>query len=92
MVHYILQILLLTFSHQQPVLMSAGWLGAGWTANEASVIARHEWKGLSKMQYKLEDYVQQQAAEKAERARRARSRPEVLVMPGAYRIETDDDE
>lgn len=74
--------------------MSAGWVGAGWTLNESSVIARHEWKGLSKMRYKLEDHVEQQAAEQAERARRARTRPQrrVLAMPGAYRIEIDDDE
>ena len=59
---------------QQPVLMSAGWLGSGWGVNESSVIARHEWKGLSKMQYNLADHTAKQAAERSERDERHRRR------------------
>ena len=67
--------------------MSAGWLGGGWGSNESSVIARHEWKGLSKMNYALEDYVERQNAEQSERAARrvAASR----LMPGAYMYDDD---
>ncbi|KZT74971.1 WD40 repeat-like protein [Daedalea quercina L-15889] len=43
---------------EQPVLMSAGWLGSRWNHREGSLIARHEWKGLSKMKYRLEDLVE----------------------------------
>lgn len=58
-------------------MMSTGWLGDAWRSREGSVIARHEWKGLSKMRYKLEDHVEKQRAEQAE-----------TIMPGSY---TDSD-
>ncbi|EKM61354.1 uncharacterized protein PHACADRAFT_247904 [Phanerochaete carnosa HHB-10118-sp] len=74
---------------QQPILMSAGWLGGGWGTNESSVIARHEWKGLSKMHYSLEDYVEKQKSERTERTQR---RSAARAMPGSFRIETDDEE
>ncbi|THH00690.1 hypothetical protein EW026_g1895 [Hermanssonia centrifuga] len=74
---------------QQPILMSAGWLGSGWGANESSVIARHEWKGLSKMQYSLQDYVERQTSERAERAQR---RGVLRSMPGSYQVDTDGDD
>ena len=78
-------------TRQQPVLMSAGWLGSGWGANESSVIARHEWKGLSKMQYNLVDYTAKQAAERNERHnRRAGLRANGARMPGYYMEEEDD--
>jgi DDB1- and CUL4-associated factor 11 len=67
--------------------MSAGWLGGGWGSNESSVIARHEWKGLSKMNYSLEDYVERQQSERAERA--ARRAGTMRLMPGAYMNEDD---
>ncbi len=69
--------------------MSAGWLGSGWGANESSVIARHEWKGLSKMQYSLQDYVERQTSERAERAQR---RGVLRSMPGSYQVDTDGDD
>lgn len=69
--------------------MSAGWLGGGWGTNESSVIARHEWKGLSKMNYSLEDYVEQQHSRRAERAQR---RAATRAMPGTFRVETDDED
>ena len=83
---------LLTDALQQPIMMSAGWLGGGWGTNESSVIARHEWKGLSKMRYSLEDYVEQQNLENAQRAQRAPRRGATRAMPGTFRIETDEDE
>ena len=65
--------------------MSAGWLGAGWGDNESSVIARHEWKGLSKMNYNLRDFTARQQAEGAERQRRAvASGNRVMHIPGSY--------
>lgn len=68
--------------------MSAGWLGGGWGSNESSVIARHEWKGLSKMQYSLQDYVEQQQSERTERAQR---RAVLRAMPGSYSLDLDDE-
>ncbi|CAL1693996.1 unnamed protein product [Somion occarium] len=74
---------------QQPVLMSAGWLSDGWDSREGSVIARHEWKGLSKMRYNLKDYVEKQKSERSERAnRRAGLREAEYSMPGTF---TDSD-
>lgn len=72
--------------------MSAGWLGTSW-GSEASVIARHEWKGLSKMSYDLEDYVQKERLEAAERARYAPPAPRrglgrSMVIPGAFLNDT----
>lgn len=40
--------------------MSAGW-------NEGTVIARHEYKGLSKMNGALEDWIEKDRAEAAQR-------------------------
>ncbi|GJE85863.1 WD40 repeat-like protein [Phanerochaete sordida] len=77
---------------QQPIMMSAGWLGGGWGTNESSVIARHEWKGLSKMRYSLEDYVDQQNLERPERAARTQRRGATRAMPGTFRTETDEEE
>ena len=68
--------------------MSAGWLGGGWGSNESSVIARHEWKGLSKMGYALEDYVERQNAERTERAAR---RMATRAMPGSFVVDDDFD-
>ncbi|CDO75481.1 hypothetical protein BN946_scf184935.g17 [Trametes cinnabarina] len=70
---------------QQPILMSTGWLGRRWGLSEGSVIARHEFKGLSKLRGSLEDFVAKERAERPERARRPASAQ--LGMPGAF---TDD--
>ena len=64
--------------------MSAGWLGSGWGMQEASIIARHEWKGLQKMNYALHDFDQKQQSERAELAQRR-------AMPGTFRMDGDDD-
>ncbi|KAH9835897.1 WD40-repeat-containing domain protein [Rhodofomes roseus] len=73
---------------EQPVLMSAGWLGTRWGNREGSTIARHEWKGLSKMNNRLQDYVekQQQELPHAESARSLRSRQR--RMPGSAVFDT----
>ena len=69
--------------------MSAGWLGGGWGSNESSVIARHEWKGLSKMQHHLEDYIERQNLEQSERAQRTARHGVTRPMPGAYMDDED---
>ncbi|KAJ7157164.1 WD40 repeat-like protein [Mycena filopes] len=76
---------------REPVLMSAGWeSGRG-----GSRVARHEWKGLTKMAGSLEDWVVKQTQEARENTTRrsarlqdlsARSRRE--TMPGTF--ESDD--
>lgn len=63
--------------------MSAGWLGTGWGSREGSVIARHEWKGLSKMNYVLSDYTEKQKLERDERARK-RTILRGMAMPGYF--------
>ncbi|KAI0686011.1 WD40-repeat-containing domain protein [Cytidiella melzeri] len=68
---------------QQPILMSAGWLGTSWGLPESSVIARHEWKGLSKMGYNLVDHAEKESLEAAERVRGV-SRGQRSLMPGSY--------
>ncbi|KAI0094186.1 WD40-repeat-containing domain protein [Irpex rosettiformis] len=71
---------------QQPILMSAGWLGSSWGDSESSVIARHEWKGLSKLNYNLADYTVRQQSENAERRNR------LAFMPGTYLSDILDDD
>jgi len=79
---------------EQPILMSAGWLGGRWTATEGSVIARHEWKGLSKMNHSLEDYVEKQKLEQEQSAKRtgqgALRRAQWQPMPGAFGDEEEE--
>ncbi|TFY70898.1 hypothetical protein EVG20_g2103 [Dentipellis fragilis] len=48
---------------QEPVILSAGWENG----RTGSVVARHEWKGLGKRFGKLEDWVEKQKLEGAER-------------------------
>ncbi|KAI0931267.1 hypothetical protein AcW1_001283 [Taiwanofungus camphoratus] len=75
---------------EQPVLMSAGWLGGRWSSREGSVIARHEWKGLSKRaSCAVEDWAEKQKLERAERAQRRAQRPE---MPGAFSMVSDEED
>lgn len=72
--------------------MSAGWEnGRG-----GSVVARHEWKGLSKMSWNLEDWAEKHAQEQTEsratrgavrRSRRLRERAEHI--PGAFQSEEE---
>ncbi|KAI0328495.1 WD40 repeat-like protein [Cubamyces sp. BRFM 1775] len=72
---------------QQPILMSTGWLGRRWGLSEGSVIARHEFKGLSKLGGSLEDWVEKNNAERSERVRRGAT--SYLGMPGAFDMEED---
>jgi len=73
---------------QEPVMLSAGWDNV----RGGSVVARHEWKGLSKMPGALEDWVEKKRLENAEGASerrhhmRLRSRQRV---PGAFDDEDD---
>lgn len=78
------------------MLVSAAWS----SAEGGSHIARHEWKGLSKMAGKIEDWVQKRREEGAEvesgqrrRSMRLREmeqrRAAARSMPGAF---SDDDE
>ncbi|KAJ6486064.1 WD40-repeat-containing domain protein [Mycena vitilis] len=74
---------------QQPVLMSAGWEnGRG-----GSRVARHEWKGLSKMGGSLEDWVEKQHAQAQEgstptrrstRLQQLAARGRRTTMPGSF--------
>ncbi|GBE77655.1 WD40 repeat-like protein [Sparassis crispa] len=74
---------------EQPILMSAGWLGSGWGTREGSIIARHEWKGLSKSRGALEDYVEKQNLERTERTQRRAAK---RGMPGSFSITTDEED
>ncbi|KAG1757821.1 WD40-repeat-containing domain protein [Suillus lakei] len=47
-----------SWNGNEPMMMSAGWDG-GHSLSK-SVVARHEWKGLSKMSYGLEDWMEKQ--------------------------------
>ncbi|KAI0361487.1 WD40 repeat-like protein [Trametes cingulata] len=66
---------------QQPILMSTGWLGRRWGLSEGSVVARHEFKGLSKLPGSLEAWVEKERAERSERTRRGGQH---FGMPGAF--------
>jgi WD repeat-containing protein 23 len=69
--------------------MSAGWEnGRG-----GSIVARHEWKGLSKMSGSLEDWVEKKAEEQKESTanqRSGRRRSRALRIPGAFEVEEED--
>ncbi|KAF7347354.1 WD-REPEATS-REGION domain-containing protein [Mycena venus] len=88
---------------QEPVLMSAGWeSGRG-----GSRVARHEWKGLSKMGGSIEDWIEKKHAEAQEQQSSSPRRSTRLhlqqlsargrrtTMPGAfeeeYELEDEDD-
>lgn len=64
-------------------MMSVGWEGS----RHGSVLARHEWKGLSKMGNTLEDYLERQRANMVDAAGRQRHYP-LSRIPGAF----DDDD
>ena len=53
-----------SWSSQEPVMLSAAWGPHG-----TSSVARHEWKGLSKMAGKLEDWADKKLAESEDVAR-----------------------
>ncbi|KAF7302962.1 WD-REPEATS-REGION domain-containing protein [Mycena kentingensis (nom. inval.)] len=80
---------------QEPVLMSAAWEGG----RGGSRVARHEWKGLSKLGGSLEDWVEREQAHAAESSgegprrsmrlshvnlRRSMGAGAGMTMPGSY--------
>ncbi|KAG2358232.1 WD40-repeat-containing domain protein [Suillus spraguei] len=75
-----------SWNGNEPMMMSAGWDGGGQSSSK-SVVARHEWKGLSKMSYSLENWVEKQNIERDERAMRTRR---TLRIPGAFDVEEND--
>ncbi|KAH7923909.1 WD40 repeat-like protein [Leucogyrophana mollusca] len=75
-----------SWNSTEPVMMSAGWEGS---RTGGSIVARHEWKGLSKMASSLEDWTEKQKAERAERAAKRASRNRRL--PGAFEDESDEE-
>ena len=84
-------------SSQEPVIMSAGWEGS----YGQSLVARHEWKGLSKIGGRLEDHVTKELEEKSEHqtssrrsSNRQTSRRETLLrhLPGHYAFVEEDAE
>ncbi|THH05177.1 hypothetical protein EW145_g4993 [Phellinidium pouzarii] len=82
-------------SHE-PVMLSAAW-----GAHGNSTVARHEWKGLSKMGGRLEDYVEKNAAEARHQQARKNlgrtlfqnsTRRQLGRIPGAFlSVDVDDD-
>jgi WD repeat-containing protein 23 len=75
---------------QEPVIMSAGWE----SRSGGTVIARHEYMGLSKTSGALEDWVERRNLEashtSARQSNRLFQRREQRHVPGAY--EPDDEE
>lgn len=74
-------------------MMSAAWS----SYNEGTSIARHEWKGLSKMHWKLEDWVQK-AQQEAFESSRPGSRTQSQTtesreqhFPGSFNVSDDDE-
>lgn len=81
---------------QEPVIMSAGWENR----SGGTVIARHEYKGLSKMTGALEDWVERQKSEasyasdgprRSSRLSQNVRRHERRHVPGAYEADEDED-
>lgn len=75
-------------------------LSAGWESGRGgSILARHEWKGLSKTPGALEDWVQKRGQEQAELSRRRSSRLEQMRnrsdqqqhVPGAFESDEEED-
>ncbi|KIY50649.1 WD40 repeat-like protein, partial [Fistulina hepatica ATCC 64428] len=80
---------------QEPVLLSAGWEGN----TGGSIVARHEWKGLTKLHGSLEDWVEKSHQESKERPHFCTREPSdrlsrvIRSMPGGlYDDGVDSDE
>ena len=66
------------FPKQEPVILSAGWESG--TMGSRSSVARHEWKGLTKMAPgRLEDYLERQRLQSGEVPQSQRMR-----IPGSF--------
>ncbi|KAG5639568.1 hypothetical protein H0H81_012239 [Sphagnurus paluster] len=77
---------------QEPVLMSAAWE----YSDGGSVVARHEWKGLSKLGGSVEAWVEKKQQEEQDTSRVRRSsrfndRRFTQRIPGAFEDEDEDD-
>lgn len=68
-------------------------MSVGWESSRVggSIVASHEWKGLSKMAYSLEDFTEKQRTERAQRAARQRA-ARYRRVPGAFEEEEDDED
>ncbi|KAF9074947.1 WD40-repeat-containing domain protein [Rhodocollybia butyracea] len=81
-----------SWSSQQPVLISAAWE----SIRHGSTLAKHEWKGLSKLSNKLEDWEEKRHQEQAEGGSRRSTRIQQQAlrrpMPGTYSLDDSDDE
>ncbi|KAF9486361.1 WD40 repeat-like protein [Pholiota conissans] len=76
---------------KEPVIMSAGWE----SARGGTVIARHEYKGLSKMRGGLEDWVEKHKQERNDGSsvrRSARLQGRHYHVPGHFASEEGDEE
>jgi len=76
---------------QEPVMLSVGWeSGRG-----GSIVARHEWKGLSKRPGALEDLVEKARQERLDPSRRWRVRQtqrQPRQLPGTFEEDSEDSE
>lgn len=76
-------------------------VSAAWGAHGTSSVARHEWKGLTKMNGRLEDWEEKRIAEAKERSpvrQRVSERTPLrrsvglsTALPGSYNSDDDDD-
>lgn len=78
---------------QEPVIMSAGWE----SNRGGTVIARHEYKGLSKRPYALEDWVAKETQEQndtskfnARRSPRLQRQTRRYHVPGRFATDSED--
>ena len=67
-------------------------LSAAWGVNSGGTVAWHEWKGLNKMQYKLQDYIAKQNAESLDGGSLRRSSRLGQHMPGSFTDPNDEDD
>lgn len=71
-------------------------MSAGWESGRGgSIVARHEWKGLSKMPGALEDWVEKRNQEEADASSRLHRSPFLQHMhrhmPGTFEDEDEEE-
>lgn len=73
-------------------------MSAGWESGRGgSRVARHEWKGLSKMGGSLEDWVEKNvqegsASRRSTRLQQLATRGRSRTMPGTFESDEDEDD
>ncbi|KAF8899131.1 WD40-repeat-containing domain protein [Infundibulicybe gibba] len=73
---------------QEPVIMSAGWE----SGRDGSIVARHEWKGISKMRYNIRDWEEKWKQEGSDTSRnRAEEQARRQHIPGSFESEEESD-